>query len=220
MDSEFWLERWVRNEIGFHQREINAHLQEYWGRLGVVPGGRVFVPLCGKSRDLLWLRAEGHAVVGVEVSPLAVEAFFRENELDVQITSQGSFRRWESDGLVILQGDLFHLSAADLADVAGVYDRASLVALPPSMRQRYATHLRSILPPRAEKLLVTMEYDQAQMDGPPFAVEQAEVEALYGDAYTIERLFALDVLGENQRFRERGVSRMEERVYRLVPRAG
>ncbi len=220
MDSELWLDRWARNEIGFHQGEVNAHLQEYWKRLGVTPGGRVFVPLCGKSRDMLWLRSEGHPVIAVEVSPLAVEAFFRENDLEVQVSRQGTFRRWDSDGLVILQGDFFHLRAPDLADVAGIYDRASLIALPPTMRQRYAAHLRAIVPRRAQKLLVTMDYEQSAMDGPPFAVTEVEVEALYGDAYAVQRLFVLDVLDESPRFRERGLSRLEEKVYRLVPRNG
>ncbi len=218
MDSEFWLERWGRGEIGFHQREINAHLQEYWKRLGAAPGGQVFVPLCGKSRDMLWLRSEGHPVIAVEVSPLAVEAFFRENDLEVRVRRQGAFRRWESDGLVILQGDFFDLSAPDLVDVAGIYDRASLIALPPAMRQRYSAHLRAIAPPRSETLLVTMDYEQGAMNGPPFAVAEGEVTALYGDTYAVQRLFVLDVLGENPRFRERGLSRLEERVYHLVPR--
>src|SRR4030042_914462 len=81
MNPDFWLERWQRNEIGFHQPEINAHLQDFWGQLAVPAGGQVFVPLCGKSRDLLWLRARGHRVLGVELSPIAVRDFFAENAL-------------------------------------------------------------------------------------------------------------------------------------------
>jgi len=80
MDPQFWHERWQRNETGWHQREINAHLQDFWPQLQQPAGGRVLVPLCGKSRDLLWLRAQGHAVLGVEISPIAVREFFAENE--------------------------------------------------------------------------------------------------------------------------------------------
>jgi thiopurine S-methyltransferase len=217
MKTEFWLERWQNNEIGFHQGEINAHLQEYWGGLHLPAGAEVFVPLCGKSRDMLWLCAQGHRVLGVELSPLAVEDFFLENELKPQLRSHGPFDSWSCDGVTLLCGDFFDLDAADLKGVSGVYDRASLVALPPEMRERYAQHLHAILPARVPMLLVTMDYAQAEMSGPPFAVDAAEVRELYAAHYGVEPLYTLDVLAENPRFRERGVSRLDEVVYRLRP---
>ncbi len=217
MKAEFWLERWQRKEIGFHQDEINAHLQEYWGGLRLSAGGEVFVPLCGKSSDMLWLRAQGHRVLGVELSPLAVEDFFLENELKPQVRSAGAFDRWSCDGVSILCGDFFDLEAADVKAVAGVYDRASLVALPQEMRERYAQHLHRILPAGSPMLLVSMDYAQQEMGGPPFAVSEAEVRGLYEAHYAIERLYTLDVLAENPRFRERGLTRLDEVVYRLSP---
>ena len=218
MKAEFWLERWQRNEIGFHQGEINAHLQEYWARVGLKPGSEVFVPLCGKSNDMLWLRSQEHRVMGVEISPLAVEAFFVENELKPEVRSVGPFERWSCDGVTIFCGDFFDLEAADLKGIAGVYDRASLVALPLDMREQYAQHLQRILPAAAPMLLVTMDYPQSEMHGPPFAVVEDEVRHFYGTHYDIERLFALDILGETPRFRDGGVTRLEEVVYSLHPR--
>lgn len=217
MNPEFWQERWQRNEIGFHQREINAHLQDYWPRLGLPAESQVFVPLCGKSRDLLWLRARGHAVLGVELSPIAVRDFFRENALTPQLSRQGAFERCEADGLAVLCGDFFDLTPADLKGIAGVYDRASLIALPPEMRPRYAAHLAAILPKGAAILLVTMEYRQAEMSGPPFSVSEDEVRKLYEKHYVVTRLFTKDILAENPRFRERGLSALSEKVYQLVP---
>jgi thiopurine S-methyltransferase len=219
MDPAFWLERWQQNQIGFHQGDINAHLQDFWGVLGLPHGSLVFVPLCGKSRDMLWLRAQGHPVLGVEISPIAVNDFFRENGLVPQRQHEGIFERCSADALEILRGDFFALAPAQLAAVAGVYDRASLIALPPEMRARYARHLAHILPARAEILLITLEYPQAQMNGPPFSVQQAEVEQLYGERYALRLLYTKDVLAENARFRERGLSALVERVYRLRPRA-
>jgi thiopurine S-methyltransferase len=218
MNPDFWQERWQRNEIGFHQQEINAHLQDYWPRLGLPAESQVFVPLCGKSRDLLWLRSRGHTVLGVELSPIAARDFFAENKLAPQTWRQGAFHRCEADGLAILCGDFFALGSQDLKDVAGVYDRASLIALPPEMRPRYAAHLATILPQSAAILLVTMEYRQAEMNGPPFSVHEDEVRALYEKHYDVARLFTKDILAENQRFRERGLSTLSEKVYRLVPR--
>lgn len=218
MQSEFWLERWQRNEIGFHQAEINTHLQQFWPELSLAPSSRVFVPLCGKSRDMLWLRAQGHQVLGVELSPLAVRDFFNENDLKPQVTSMAAGERWSCDGIEIVCGDFFALSASKLQSIAAVYDRASLVALPPVMREAYARHLCAILPPSAAMLLVTMDYDQAQMDGPPFAVSEAEVRSLYEKRYDVRRMHVIDVLAENPKFRERGLAALHEVVYHLVPR--
>jgi len=218
MKPNFWHERWQRNEIGFHQQEINAHLQDYWAQLAVPAGGQVFVPLCGKSRDLLWLRARGHAVLGVEISPIAVRNFFAENELTPQVTRQGAFERYESDGLAVLCGDFFDLTPELLQGVTGVYDRASLIALPPELRERYAEHSSIILPAATATLLVTMEYLQDEMSGPPFAVREDEVCRLYDNRYTVTCLFSKDILAENSRFRERGLQALTEKVYRLVPR--
>jgi thiopurine S-methyltransferase len=218
MQAEFWHERWEQNQIGFHQDAINDHLQAFWEQLPVPAGSRIFVPLCGKSSDMLWLRSQGFDVTGIEISPIAVRDFFRENQLEPRITPQGKFEHWEADGLAILLGDFFDLNAADVADCAGVFDRASLIALPPPMRARYAEHFMAILPPAVQTLLVTMEYPQTEMNGPPFAVEELEVRGFYEEHYTVERLFAADILAENPGFRQRGVTRLDEKVYRLTPR--
>jgi len=217
MQLEFWHQRWHENQIGFHQREINAHLQTFWPELRLPGDSSVFVPLCGKSRDMLWLRAQGHSVLGVEISPLAVRDFFAENRLQATRLRQGRFERWESDGLTILCGDFFHLDAAWMAGVNAVYDRASLIALPAAMRQSYAQHFISVVPGDAEVLLVTMEYDQAEMAGPPFAVHEPEIDALFGTDYGINQLYCEDILEENPRFRQKGLRALQERVYRLRP---
>jgi len=220
MDPEFWHERWRLHQIGFHQRALNAHLQAFWERLGLSPGDRVLVPLCGKSRDMLWLRTRGHSVLGVELSEIAVRDFFAENSLQPQISRRGSFAVWESDGIALWCGDFFDLTATDLVDCAGVYDRASLVALPPSMRKRYARHLQAVLPRPIAVLLVTMEYPEGEMQGPPFSVHEEEVRTLYAADFAFDRLYRLDVLAENPALRKKGLSMLEEKVYRLRRQSG
>ncbi len=220
MELSFWHERWERSEIGFHQQDINVHLQQFWSRLDLTPGQRVFAPLCGKSRDLLWLAGEGHPVTGVEISLLAVEAFFVENGLRPRRWREGAFEIWEVDEIRILLGDFFDLEPYHLVDCAGVYDRASLIALPPPMRERYARHLDTILPPGIRVLLVTLEYDQSVLAGPPFAVGEAEVRALYQATHEVELLDTRDALAEESRWRERGLTWLLERVYRLCQRPG
>lgn len=216
MNKDFWLERWERNEIGFHQDEINPYLQRYWQELFPARDTRVFVPLCGKSRDMLWLRKQGCAVLGVELSAIAVQAFFEENGYAPDHTVSGKFEQCEADGIRILCGDFFDLRREHLAQVGAVYDRASLVALPPEMRERYASHLVEILPSGTQILLVTFDYPQAEMQGPPFAVSVDEVEALYGSRASIRLLAQHDALPDNPRFRQRGLSRMRENIFLLT----
>jgi thiopurine S-methyltransferase len=218
MEPDFWHQRWQRGETGWHQSEPNFHLREHWPRLEVRPGERVFVPLCGKTLDMLWLAGEGYRVVGVEVSPVAVVSFFRENGLKPKVTERSSFQRFRVDELEILCGDFFDLVSKDLEGVTATFDRASLIALPPGMRPVYARHLQKILPAPGRILLITLDYDQTEMEGPPFSVTELEVRRLLGEGFDVRPLADLDIWSENPGFQERGLSRLRERVYALDAR--
>lgn len=215
MDADFWLAKWQKGETGFHLGQVNPLLEKYWGLVDVVPGD-VFVPLCGKSLDMVWLNQRGRNVVGVELSPLAVAAGFQEAGWQAEAIQQGALLRHSAqNGVTVWQGDFFELTPKHVAGCRLVYDRAALIALPAELRQRYAGHLRSLLPVGARILLVTLEYPQAEMSGPPFSVEELEVRTLYGSWAHVERVAVQDVLEENDRFRQRGVSRLNEVVYSI-----
>ena len=218
MQHEFWHQRWQQNQIGFHKQETNPLLQEYWPRLSVNPKSRVFVPLCGKSNDMLWQLAMGYQVVGVELSPLAVESFFSENGLKPTVRRQGDFSIYEIDGLQIFCGDFFALQAADIGEIDAVYDRASLVALPPDMRIDYVSKLATLLPSGVEILLIAFDYPQDEMQGPPFSVHGKEVNMLFSNWCEVELLASENVLEQELHFKERGLTRMAEQIYRLVVR--
>lgn len=219
MHAEFWQARWALNEIGFHQSEVNPYLQQHWPTLGLPQGSRVLVPLCGKSLDMAWLAGQGYRVVGVELVQRAVEEFFSEHQLEPEISQEDGFQVYRArGGVTIYCGDVFTLDRRQVADCAALYDRAALIALPLSKRARYATHFGQILPRSTQALLVTLDYEQAQMDGPPFAVTDEEVQRLFASHWDVQRLQQQDVLGENARFLQRGLTRLEERVYRLVHR--
>lgn len=217
MDAAFWHERWNNNEIGFHQAKVNGYLQSFWSQLKFAPGSRIFVPLCGKSLDMCWLLEQGFRVLGVELNRQAVESFFAENSLVASCQQTEAFRTWRHPRIEILQGDFMALSPAQTTDIGGVYDRAAMIALPPEMRRKYCRHLLEIIPPTAEILLVTLEYPQAEMTGPPFSVAAEEIIALYGGARNVHCLASRDILTENQSFIEKGVTSLEEKVYRLTP---
>ena len=217
MEKEYWLERWKQGDIGFHQSTVNPYLREYWQKLHLAPGSKVFMPLCGKSRDMLWLREQGYGVLGVEFSGLAAEEFFIESGYTPQRTASDKFIHLEANGMRILCGDFFDLCKNDLAKISAVYDRAALIALPPEMRKRYVHHLLNILPPNAQILLITLEYPDAEMSGPPFSVSIDEIVALYQLHADIRLLTQQDVLAQNPRFQERGLSRLQQNIFLLKP---
>lgn len=218
MQPEFWYKKWNSNQIGFNQSEANPYLQRYWPDLAIAPMARVLVPLCGKSLDLLWLAGQGHRVLGVELSGKAIEDFFNEHKIDPQISEQGAFKVYRSDAIELWCGDFFALTAQDAAGCTALYDRAALIALPAPMRERYAEHLQQILAPGVQGLLITLDYSQAQMPGPPFAVDDEEVQRLFREGWQVQRLEEQDVLAESPRFSDAGVTELLERVYRISSR--
>lgn len=216
MDHEAWHARWSENRIGFHKAEVNDYLPAFLACLDLKPGDSVFVPLCGKSVDMGWLAAEGYRVIGVEISPIAVSAFFRENRLDFERERRSRFEIWRGAGIELLCGDFFDVGLDDLHGVTATFDRASLVAVPAAMRARYAQHLLAILPRGTPILLVTLEYAQHEMKGPPFSVLEDEVHSLFGHAFEIEPLSSREILDEEPHFRKKGLTRLTEKVFLLT----
>lgn len=215
MDSEFWHERWRTRQIGFHQSSPHPFLERWWSTLGTLPGDRVYVPLCGKSLDMVWLGVRGHRVVGSELSPIAVEEFFGEFG-PAASEPHGPFRRHVSGACEILEGDALMMTPELLGPVQAAYDRAALMALPPEMRTIYAAHFAELLPPGSRALLIVFEYAQHLRDGPPFSVEPDEISRLYGARFAVRELERVDVIGDNPKFADHGVDSLYEVAYRLT----
>ncbi len=225
MKIDFWLDRWNNDKIGFHQDRVNPYLAYFYGDKGPAVEQRdklkVFVPLCGKSKDLLWLAQNGYEVFGVECSDRAVVSFFEENALN--------YRHGERDGaglyicdddrfskIEIFQGDFFALEDDALDGVTDIFDRASLVALPVDMRTDYVNKITSLQQSGTRTLLVTLNFDPAEMDGPPFSVTDEEVMDLYSENYNIDKLIAKDVIEIETGLKNRGLTALTESVFKLV----
>lgn len=215
MDHEFWLQRWREGRTGFHRSEVMPLLQRHWGSLALAPGSRVLVPLCGKSLDMIWLAAQGHRVLGVELSPLAIAQFWHEHGLVPRRHASRHGVHHVAGNIELIEGDVFDLDAAALADCAGVYDRAALIALPAPLRARYVDELYGSLPADCRGLLITLEYPQPEKQGPPFSVEYAEVQARFGPGWECEQVERRDILAHEPGFVAEGVSALATAVYRL-----
>lgn len=187
MDAQFWIDAWNEGRTNFHQLDFNEKLLKFFPLLGPVAGQKVLVPLCGKTKDLIWLAKHGLDVKGVELYEEPVKAFFEENHLTPpEIHKDENFIQYSYKNISISCGDFLKLKAGESYEL--IYDRAALVALPKDMRKDYAALLKKVLNAGGKYLLVVYEYDQAQMEGPPFSVDEAEVQELYGDAFKIELL--------------------------------
>ena len=215
MDVEFWQQRWRSNEIGFHEGRTNAFLAAHWPALGLRAGSLVFVPLCGKSADMTWLAAQGHHVIGVELSEIAVRDFFAENGLQPKRENRDGFEVSSAGGIEIWCGDFFKIEPRHLAGIAAVYDRASLIALPAQMQTVYAEKMSTLVPAGVPTLLVAFNYDQSQAPGPPFATPPEQVQNLFGRDFEVTLLERKDVLESNQNLRKRGLAWVEEQCLRL-----
>lgn len=216
MQPEFWLDRWRCGQTGFHQSAVEPNLREFWPALAVPTGSRVFVPLCGKTLDILWLREQGYVVVGVEIADGALQAFCMENGVPARRRSLPDFDLYQAENLELLRGDFFALTPALLGDVAAIYDRGALISWAPNLRARYAEQLAVLTGPGTKTLLVAVEYAQAEMHGPPFSLQPTEIHRLYAHNHQIRELSRHDKLAQEPRFRARGVSKFSEICYSLL----
>lgn len=210
MHHDFWHERWQTGQIGFHQSTVHPFLARWWPQLGVPASARVYVPLCGKSLDMAWLANRGHAIVGSELSPLAIRDFFAEQGLEPVRLEQHGFIRHSAGPYTILEGDALALTTEQAGPIEAIYDRAALVALPPGMRATYAASLARLAPPGAQALLVAFEYPQEMKGGPPFSVEAAEIREQFEAAFTVREVERLDILAASPKFAEIGIPALHE----------
>lgn len=217
-DNALWQQCWRDNDTEFHQKTVNSALIRFWATLGLSPDDRIFVPLCGKSLDLLWLASQGHRVVGVELSPIAVRAFFKASRMQPARRKQGKFTLWQSGRIDILCGDLFDLTADDLGNVAAIFDRASLTALPEDIRHAYLAQLRKIVPAACKILLLTTEEpDSDETQDQPFAIAD-EISSLYARAYDIDLSHVESLFEADADPLIKTLVRIEHKAYVMTPK--
>lgn len=224
MEQSYWQARWRKNKIGFNGAQPDAALLQHWPALGVPAEACVAVPLCGKSVDMRWLREQGHRVYGVEFVEQACGAFFEEHhrppdEGTVQKGVSGRIPYYEHDGVLLQAADFLKLRPKQVpVHAAALYDRAALVALPPLMRLAYAAKWAELFPKLERALLISFEYDQALMGGPPFAVYEPELQNLFGGHFRLRELSRTDLVPVSEKYQKIGLPEMFRVAWQLVRR--
>jgi len=194
MDESFWNEKWKNNEIAFHENDANPSLVKHFKEFSLAKGSRVFLPLCGKTRDIAWLLSNEYRVAGAELSEIAIDQLFMELGIKPAITEFSKLKHYNAKYIDIFGGNIFHLTDKLLGAGDMIYDRAALVALPAAMRNQYTVHLTQITG-KAPQLLISYEYDQTINEGPPFSVINEEIMLQYSGSYNIRLLASTDLPG-------------------------
>ncbi|GKY92795.1 hypothetical protein MPSEU_000249200 [Mayamaea pseudoterrestris] len=197
-----WKSRWDDNKIGWHEASphesiinhghllfptVNDHAALTADSSSCSKPLRVFVPLCGKSVDMAYFAKQDFVqeVVGVDGIQKALDAFAAEHaDLNLQPAEPiGQYDQLKGEKITLLRGDFFEMDEADTSgrfDV--IFDRASMVAIEPSLREDYLKTIGRLLAPGGKILLVTIERTSGTDEdkgGPPFSIPEAEVRRLY-----------------------------------------
>ncbi len=216
MSNQRWKARWKADKIAFHQPSFHDHLQRFWPVLALPAGSTVLVPLCGKSHDLTWLQAQGHRVIGVKLSHIAIEAFFAERNLTPSRQRRGRFIRWWHETIEIWCGDLFDLEASELGPIAAIYDCAALTALPPSSRASYVRQLCGLLASDGQILLLTIESCDASLPDSALTPDP-DLLALYQNRFRVKLLHGESGMKIDPTFPHEPAQWLDEKVYLMGP---
>lgn len=202
MSADLWLQAWREGRTGWHRDEVHPDLVRFEAQ--ILSGGphRVLVPLCGRSRDVAWLAARGHAVVGVELAEQGVEGLFADASVTPRVDEIDRFARYRAEighgTVTVLRGDWFATTPEILGRFDRAWDRAALVAVAADQREAYVARVRALLAPSARVLLNVFEYDTTRLQGPPFSIPEAAVRALFA-GFDVEQLDRRDTAAELKR---------------------
>lgn len=194
MEKKFWHDRWRENDIAFHLDQPNPKLVDNFKKLSIKENSCIFVPLCGKTLDISWLLSNGYKVAGIELSETAIIELFKTLAIEPIIKSAQNLKHYSANNIDIFVGDFFDLSKDKIPHIHAIYDRGAYVALPESLRTNYCKHIVK-LTNKAPQLLVTYEYDQTLMKGPPFSINHQNLMNNYAEVYEIANISSENVEG-------------------------
>mmetsp|Transcript_24028 Transcript_24028/g.54645 ORF Transcript_24028/g.54645 Transcript_24028/m.54645 type:complete len:233 (-) Transcript_24028:108-806(-) len=216
--------------LGWHKDDVHHILKKNLPHLlSFAPRPpRIFVPLCGKTKDMAYLASleSVGGVVGLDGVEKALSEFAKENpDLAIDMDAGedvGPFVKYGGKKISLIQADFFEIDATILGGrVDVVWDRASVVAIRPELREKYVEKLGSILKPGGVALFATLDRragtEEGRADGPPFSVDLMEMRRLFEKADWVDKLILQGEFNEfeknpssEMRWTKKGVTSMFE----------
>lgn len=216
MEISYWQSRWKKEKTGWHMETVYPQLPKLWPQLNINKNAEVFVPLCGKSKDLDWLADQGCHVTGIDVSEKAIKSLIDNFSAEFEKEYRHGFTIYQSDKIELWNGDFFKFPAEDYSAPDLIYDKAAMIALPPDMRPAYAQKLLQISGHQTKIFLQTFEYDQNEMNGPPFSVPEKEIRKYFGEHFSLTLLHKESKFDDLAKFQRRGLSSfLDEKIFLL-----
>lgn len=217
-DINYWAKRWVESRTGWHMDAINPILIKY---LEVLTGSseksssfieanskkKIFVPLCGKTKDLGYLLSLGYQVFSIEGVLQAIQELDKENNFQLSFDENESIYGTSDGKLKIFFGDLFKCPIEKWGPFDFIWDRGSLIAMDYSARGEYIKFMQKSVQDSNGKfvpfryLLEVVDYDRTKFPGPPRPVEENEVIELYS-SWSNYKLLERIPLPENHSLRK------------------
>ena len=152
---------------------------------------------------ILWAGLTGGIASGKSI----VAGFFEEHNLQFERTPAGPLDRYTATQhtLTLYCGDYFDFQTRPFD---ALYDRGALVAFSEDERPRYVEHTNGLLKPDAIRLVITLEYDQRVVNGPPYAVPADKLVAYWDDLIRVGEKDDIDTCPP--KFRQAGLTDIAE----------
>lgn len=200
---KYWQQRYDTGDTYWMHTEAAAMLVKYYSRLN--PEGqarKMLIPLCGKTLDLEWLSNQGvPLVVGVDcLLSVLKEVCARSNRTwtTKSVSGEGGsdFTLLErSDGkMKLFSGDILQFSPEVEGTFDAMWERGSLIILPPKDVKKYVKLLKRLLIPGGRILLESIEFDKDAIDPsttdfmpfPPFPYFLKDIKSLFEAERSVE----------------------------------
>ena len=214
MSNKIWKDKWKRNDIAFHQSTSNHLLKKYISQLNISAGADILVPLCGKSLDMNILANLGYNVIGIELSNIAIKAYFEALNVKPTREKYKRFITWKYKNTEIWCGDIFDLTKKEIGHIGVLYDNTSLTAFSPDIRPQYVQHFHDMLSEKNQILLITTETPDETQINSAMTIDD-EIQSLYERQYHITLLHGERVITHDPEQPDEAKRPMEEKVYIL-----
>lgn len=166
--SAFWEGRWQSGETPWDHGRAAPPFAEFVEREGA-PAGDILIPGPGSGHDVRYFAELGARVLGLDISPSAIEVARQRNphpDADYQ------------PGNILDPAPKWH------AQFDWVIEHTCLCALPPDQWDAYARAIPLLLKPGGHYLALFYRNPEDD-DGPPFRIEEADIERLFSPNFSL-----------------------------------